>query len=383
MIQFCLLSWFTLFSFISDDPKEILQPFLDKLGQPEEQIRIAWFGDSGIEADLITQTIRDSLQKWHGGKGVGYMPVLSRAPGYRKTITHKFSSNWLWESLEPAAAYKRNPGISGHGFYSYRYSTSKQEAPWALFRANNTSPRIDSFPQVRLFYGKNRYGSLNAKVNFSTDSISGEVGLRDTFLVNDLLLYENPTKQIRISAQIPPEIPLYGLSMESKEGVLLDNFSLRGLDGPRLTKIPVNMLAGFQEKLKYDLIVFQFGLNVLGPTQTDYRYFEIKILKLIQHFQQAFPGVPILIIGPPDKCNGPAGGKYSNPGLPYLTASMQKAAKQGNAAFFSLAEAMGGPGSMKRWVEKERPALAAADYTHFTFAGAEKAAHLILPLFQK
>ena len=66
------------------------------------------------------------------------------------------------------------------------------------------------------------------------------------------------------------------------------------------------MLAGFQEKLKYDLIVFQFGLNVLGPTQTDYRYFEIKILKLIQHFQQAFPGVPILIIGPPDKCNGPA-----------------------------------------------------------------------------
>ena len=102
--------------------------------------------------------------------------------------------------------------------------------------------------------------------------------------------------------------------MESKEGVLLDNFSLRGLDGPRLTKIPVNMLAGFQEKLKYDLIVFQFGLNVLGPTQTDYRYFEVKILKLIQHFQQAFPGVPILIIGPPDKCNGPAGGKYSNPG---------------------------------------------------------------------
>ena len=122
MIQCCLLSWFTLFSFISDDPKEILQPFLDKLGQPEEQVRIAWFGDSGIEADLITQTIRDSLQKWHGGKGVGYMPVLSRAPGYRKTITHKFSSNWLWESLEPAAAYKRNPGISGHGFYSYTRS---------------------------------------------------------------------------------------------------------------------------------------------------------------------------------------------------------------------------------------------------------------------
>ena len=71
MIQFCLLSWFTLFSFASDDPKEILQPFLDKLGQPEEQVRIAWFGDSGIEADLITQTIRDSLQKWHGNGADG------------------------------------------------------------------------------------------------------------------------------------------------------------------------------------------------------------------------------------------------------------------------------------------------------------------------
>lgn len=383
MIQFCLLSWFTLFSFTSDDPKEILQPFLDKLGQPEEQVRIAWFGDSGVEADLITQTIRDSLQKWHGGEGVGYMPILSRAPGYRKTISHKFSTNWLWESLEPAATYKRNLGISGHGFYTYRTPLSKTEAPWATFRANNVSPRIDSFPSVRLFYGRNTYKGRSPKVSFLADSLSGEVILNDTLLVNDILLLDKSIKQIKISAHLPPDIPLYGLSMESKEGVILDNFSLRGLDGPRLTRIPTTLLSGFQQSMGYDLIVLQFGLNVLGPTQMDYRYYEIKLLKLIQHFQAAFPDIPILVIGPPDKCNGPTGAKYSNPGLPYLTSSMKKAADQANAAFFSLSEAMGGPGSMKRWVEKEKPALAAADYTHFTFAGAEKAAHLILPLFQK
>jgi len=376
-----LLLWFSIPS--RQENKLVLEPFLAKLGVSGEQVRIAWFGDSGVEADLITQTIRDSLQKWYGGRGVGFVPILSRAPGYRRSVGHRFSGNWNWESLEPAATYRRNLGIAGHGFYTYRYPAQPDEAPWVQFTGSSLSPRTDSFPTLRLFYGRNPTGSTRASVAFRTEQITGTATLLDTALLNEVVLHNQAVRQVRIQAFLPPDLPLYGLSMESPDGLILDNFSLRGLDGPRLTRIPLSMLAAFHQNLGYDLLVFQFGLNVLGPTQTDYRWYELRLMRLIQHFQQAFPGIPILIVGPPDKCNGPAGTKVSNPGLPYLTSAMASAAKKGNAAFFSLAEAMGGPGSMKRWVEKERPPLAASDYTHFTFAGAERAAQLILPLFQK
>ena len=61
MIQFCLLSWFTLFSFASDDPKEILQPFLDKLGQPEEQVRIAVAENAKTPSELLELLSREGI----------------------------------------------------------------------------------------------------------------------------------------------------------------------------------------------------------------------------------------------------------------------------------------------------------------------------------
>ncbi|NBU36552.1 MAG: hypothetical protein EBS35_08260, partial [Bacteroidetes bacterium] len=76
-----------------------LGSFFEKLIAKNTQVRIAYYGDSGIEADLVTQTLRDSLQKYFGGTGVGFLPITSRDPGYRQSINHYFSNLWRWESL--------------------------------------------------------------------------------------------------------------------------------------------------------------------------------------------------------------------------------------------------------------------------------------------
>lgn len=59
------------------------------------------------------------------------------------------------------------------------------------------------------------------------------------------------------------------------------------------------------------------------------------------------------------------------PQLPMLVDSLKAAATNSGAAFWDMYSAMGGQGSMKKWVEQDPP-LAGSDYVHFTPAGAEK-----------
>jgi hypothetical protein len=60
------------------------------------KIRIAYFGDSMIEGDLLTQTLRKLLQKEFGGYGVGFLPIHSKVAGFRQTASVQSSG---WETI--------------------------------------------------------------------------------------------------------------------------------------------------------------------------------------------------------------------------------------------------------------------------------------------
>ncbi|KAA3628041.1 MAG: hypothetical protein DWQ02_19540, partial [Bacteroidetes bacterium] len=71
--------------------QEYLRSFFEALLKSGGQTRIAYYGDSSIERDLITQTVRDSLQKMFGGSGVGFVPVTSHLKGFRRSVYLNFS----------------------------------------------------------------------------------------------------------------------------------------------------------------------------------------------------------------------------------------------------------------------------------------------------
>jgi len=360
---------------------ELMAPFFHQLIEKNSQVRIAYYGDSGVEADLVTQTLRDSLQKKFGGAGVGFMPVMSRDPGYRKSINHYFSNLWRWESLENPSPMENNPGISGNSFYTQQIDSISEKTAWISYKGKAFSSRTAYFPSMRFFYGKNEVDSVNGYVEWEINESSKTVSLEKNELLNEIRLFDFPVSQIRIKASIPSSLPVYGCSIESEKGVILDNFALRGIDGTRLSRIPHGLLQAFQSKLGYDLIVFSFGLNVVNPSRMDFSTYEEKIGRLIKHYRRAFPGIPILLIGPPDKGMGSPGNMVSDPSIPRITKVMRRAAIRSEAAFISLYELMGGNGSMVRWVEKERPRLASTDYTHFNFEGADRISQQLFQLF--
>ena len=57
----------------------------------KKQVRIAHYGDSIIEGDLITADFRQKMQSKFGGKGVGFLSITSQDIQFRVTTKQSFS----------------------------------------------------------------------------------------------------------------------------------------------------------------------------------------------------------------------------------------------------------------------------------------------------
>jgi len=369
-----------------------LAPFFKQLHQRKSQLRIAYYGDSSIEGDLICMTFRDSLQRKFGGRGVGFVPLMSQHAGFRRSVYQSASDNWHRYVVGSNSDPQFPGGISGEYFTAQHTQQDIEISqldslapaaprPWATFKGSRRLSRTGYFESARLFYGQPPVDSnrqLMASLSVQTDQQKQSYTLQPQAPINSLTILDSAARRLRLEFSISNELPLYGVSLESKKGIIVDNFPLRGNDGSALRSIPTGVLQAFQQELDYDLIVFHFGLNVLSAQSKDYSWYQRKIERLIDHYQKAMPGVPILILGITDKGTRVDGNMQSDPGILYVTAAQSQAARKKGVAFFSLYEAMGGAGSMVRWVEDEQPRLANTDYTHFTFKGAQQIGDYLL-----
>ena len=355
------------------------------------QVRIAYYGDSSIEGDLICQSFRDSLQRRFGGKGAGFVPVMTHIPGFRRSIRQSASNNWYRNLIGQKNPQHYSRGISGEFFLPLHPTPMpdtihKDSLPppldnrhWAGYRPSRWFPETGDFHSARLFYGcppGDSTGQAMGSIRVSVDQNTQNFTLQSRGPVNELVVADTFCERIRIDFQLPSDFPVYGLSIETDTGIIVDNFSARGSDGGSLRSIDKNVLSEFQERLNYDLIILQFGLNVLNPRLKDYSWYQKKMEALIRHFQEAMPGVPVLVVGLSDKGTRINGLMQTDPSVPRITEAQRKAAQQTGAAFFSMYEAMGGDGTMVDWVENKK--LAAKDYTHFNFTGARKAGNFLL-----
>lgn len=80
---------------------------LDELAVRPRPVRIAYFGDSFIEADILTADLREMLQERYGGCGVGFVPVTSAVSGFRPTVGHRFGG-WSSHSAMDSVGFHRD-----------------------------------------------------------------------------------------------------------------------------------------------------------------------------------------------------------------------------------------------------------------------------------
>lgn len=328
-----------------------------------KKVRIAYFGDSMIEGDLITADLRDSLQTFFGGSGVGFVPIASVVSSFRTTIAHTFSRNWKDYHYKNSPPANLLLGFSGHTFLPDGNS-------WIKY-APVRKPRLDHFDEVSVLYGPSN-GSNAITINDKPYPLPGAGP------VNKLALQQDTAhKGITIQYDGTATSPLYGVCFESQDGVFVDNYSFRGISGVELSKLSGNLIHQMQQEHPYDLVVLHYGANVLfRPELTDYSWYERPMRKVMDSLRNVLPATSFLIIGTADKAYKKSDKYVTAPGVAALLKVQNELAEQHGTAYWNLYAAMGGDGSMRHWVEGDT-VLANKDYTHFNRQGAAKVGALL------
>ncbi len=343
---------------------------LSKTKNKEHKTRIAYFGDSMIEGDLITQDFRSLLQNTFGGSGVGFVPITSIVAGFRTSIQHSFGNFTTYNLMQDAV--KSHPlGISGYSFVPEITNTESATSTnsWVKYTATNKK-HLNEFENFSIIYGISNDDNY-LLVNQSKKQIDGK---KDVNLTS--FNFEKPVKSIDAKFFCNNALTIFGCSVESTEGIIVDNFSFRGNAGMGISKTNDNILQLTQSQLQYDLIILEYGLNAVSPKVTDFSWYEKGMDNTIKKIKRCFPNTSILLISVGDKAYKKESNYETDPSVPILVASQKHLAEKNKIAFWSLYDAIGGEGTMVKWVECDTP-LANKDYTHFNFRGAHKVGTLL------
>jgi hypothetical protein len=323
-------------------------------------VRVAFFGDSYIEGDIFCADLRSNLQGEYGGTGVGLVQPASQIASFRKTVKHSFSG-WNSRSVIDSKEYA-DMGISGYCF-------RPDKNAWVKY-SGVKMPHLEFVKQAYLLY---RLPEGNASISYRINEG------KESTTVN--LTPSNKVAKYEITADSIGTIQfdffsdnrtlcVYGISLQDKSGVIVDNFSLRGSPGTTLKLLSENMLKQTDSLLSYDLIILQYGLNVMSANRRNYSSYQKGMQETVEHLKKCFPKSNILLLSVGDRSMHKDGGYVTMPGVPAMVACQQAVCIETGIVFWNLFEAMGGSGSMVEMV-KAQPPRANKDYTHLNFEGGK------------
>lgn len=333
-------------------------------------VRIMHYGDSQIECDRITSLLRQCFQEEFGGMGVGLVPALQSIPTF--TLN---SAIWP-DDVTQYLAYGPAEMRSADNFYGplARVTHIPQRATIRLTGTGGKDYRLASrFSRVTVI--TRRPATILYKTG--TDGEPQEMPLgsggEPCFYTASL-----PGAAGSVTLEVEGETDILGIGLDGQTGISMDNIPMRGSSGRDLMTISRSSLRPFFARENVALVILQFGGNSLPYLNMEKLHdFKESIKQLIRLFQALAPQAKVLFVGPADMAHvGGNGEMESYPILPALNDSLRTAADEAGAAFWNMYAAMGGRGSIIRWVEAN-PQLAGEDYIHFTPLGAKKIARLL------
>lgn len=363
-------------------PQKILGKFVPLSGNVEQMrnffnalknsknkiIRIAHYGDSLIQGDVITEYLREYFQEKFSGKGIGFLSIVSNDIKMRTSIKHTYSDDWTYASI-----ITRNPnnlplGISGS-------VAVPKENSWVKYKTTVNLKSTSSFTCAKLYYSNaDKTSIIQYKVNNGKPIT---INLEEGESVNELKINANGIGKSLEIKFISGKAPyFYGVSLESGNGIYVDNFPMPGNSGVSLLDISNNILKDFQKFVDYSLIILTYGANVNAPNKGIFNYYENKMVSVIDYLKKAFPNASILLIGVGDKTMKKGNKFITNPDVPLLLEAQKRIVERTKISFWNLWEAMGGDNSMDEWVNSVPP-MALKDYSHFTQEGGKRVAQLI------
>lgn len=359
----------------NNDPSVLYSFFdcLDKCAQGKESIHILHYGDSQIEQDRITAYIREELQNKFGGWGPGLVPAIQPIPSMSvaqsasDSIPRYIADGTLRQKLDGDHYGVLAQMAQLNGRLSLNFSSRN----W-----KKTFPHAKKFSKISLLVGNTDDGFSATLVANGKDSVQT---IKKEVLGMTKLTWQLNSPVSSISLKLSGKAELYGVSMDSKSGVFVDNIPLRGSSGTFFTKISSHLLSESMSKMNVKLVLMEFGGNATPYLRdsTSISNFKNSIGRQIAYVKDLNPKANIIFIGPADMNTMVDGKLQSYPKLETIIDSLRSVALANGAMFWNMYDVMGGKNSMQKWVSHS-PAWATTDYIHFTEKGASRIAEVFM-----
>lgn len=362
--------------FSDKQPNALINFFksVNDINNNSEPIRILHYGDSQIEGDRISSILRNRLQFYFGGSGVGLVPAV--VDNFNSmSIRHSSSTNWnIYKSFGPIHKYsghKRYGALLNFAKYNPINTTdSLQIQGWITLKKSNISyESVKKYKQCRLFCG------YNAK------PIIVELYQKDKLLQTDKLLPNTLLNILKFKFDISPDEltfkfkgfdspEIYGIAFDDDHGIAVDNIPLRGSAGLEFTKTDLPFLKHMYAELNVKMLILQFGVNVVPNILSNYDFYENALYNQLITLKNLNPDMSLIVTSVSDMSRKVNGVYVSYPNIELIRDAQRKAAFRAGCAFWDTYKAMGGKNSMPSWVHA-KPQLAGPDFTHFTPQGAK------------
>lgn len=357
-----------------------LKSFLDSLYFSKGQLRVLYYGDSQIEGDRVSSYLRQWLRQGREGSGPGlFLPLMTVM--YTESVNIRSSLNWERFNY---LSYKQ--GVINHSnlgpFMAFcRYlpegvtSGSPVKASVRISPSRLADNKSAHYDILRIFYG-NLNGEVKVTVkagNFSILSDTLEKSTQPREFSCPLLGKKNIT--IEFEGRVSPDI--YGISIESRKGVIVDNIPQRGSAGLEFTMVDSEHLKSVLDLLSPDLFILHYGLNIVKNIRSEYNYYSLGLERQINLIRDLCPDAQILVVGVTDMATADGDSLRSYQNIPAIINAQRSAALRTGVIFWDSYQAMGGYNSIIRWAGNNPP-LARTDYVHFTNKGADSLSMILI-----
>ena len=330
-----------------------LVPFFEQLSHPPEtgSLHILQYGDSHTASDDWANQLRQDFQAKFGAGGPGYTLPGHPFLGYRRFDSHGANSRgWYTGGI----VTRKDDGIDGLGGISLTARSAGETVTLAV-----------ECEQLELHYLRQPGGG---QLEFSVDG--APVATVDTDGESGPGTYQYAATpgvhQYTVKTLSAAPVRLFGWVAQNQAGVTYETLGINGAQANLM--LEWNSVVLNSELMTRDpaLVVLAYGTNeALSRTWTPEEY-RATLTEIIQRLRAAIPVASILLIGPPD-CEHRLRGRLAPfPHLDQVIEIQRAVARENGCAFWDWRAAMGGPGSVRQWVQA---GLGQGDYTHLTGAG--------------
>lgn len=325
--------------------------------------RVAFLGDSFIEGDIMVADFRSGMQQLFGGRGVGFVPVTSVAAQFRPTVEQKAEGWTTWSMLTD---HRHRYTLSGMTF------EPKGEKPSISVKTANRYPELETVSSLKFLYEENTCTQMTLVCNGTQDTV------REILEPTSVITQYEQTGTFTEAAFCFTDTAGFralGVALEDNSGVIVDNYSLRGNSGMNLARLDSVRCRELNEIRPYDLVVLQYGLNVVNDSVLQYGWYAKRMEEVVRHVRVCFPNADILMLGVSDRSRQVDGTFETMPAVLALLHAQRQTARRSGIAFWNVFGAMGGENSMVRFVENN---WASKDYTHLSFRGGKEIASALV-----